>query len=226
MYGRFLFNDTTTRAIEMPKVSKVGKFRNNAVTISNKVAGSVSPSKEDDRDRSVSAKTSNDREANALENEDGLSRGQRKRQVKKDQYMKRQKLVLSTLMLKRREEQSKRIDGLNALKEALLGTLQENPKMKIDNNAPSFTTNFSKQKLVVQEVSHLGLVLEHPAFRSNPFATIQEHLKNSLSEQAKIVAEEGVLKARQKLHLAEQRQIIKKDKRHHKHKKKSRATRI
>jgi ABC-type dipeptide/oligopeptide/nickel transport system ATPase component len=31
----------------------------------------------------------------------------------------------------------------------------------------------------------MGLVLQHPAFKANPFATIQQHLKNTLATQAK-----------------------------------------
>jgi hypothetical protein len=204
----------------MPKVSKVGKFRKTAATVAGNIVDSPSLNKVNDSER-----IENIKEVNTLQVENELSRGQRKRQAKKDQYMKRQKLVLSTLMLKQREEQSKRIDGLDALKEALLGTLQEKSKAK-DDITQSLMTNISKQKLVGQEVSHLGLVLEHPAFRMNPFATIQEHLKNSLSHQSKVLAEEGVIKAKQKEQLAEERQAIKKARRQNKHKKKSRATRI
>jgi hypothetical protein len=148
-----------------------------------------------------------------------LSRGQRKRQAKKDQYLKRQKLVLSTLILQKQEDQKKRIDGLDALKEALQATLTEDEAASSRKEPPEDVqaypqnlnkTNKSKKELTAREVSHLGLVLEHPAFQSNPFATIQEHLKNTLAGQAKELEEEGKEKEKIKVTLAEKRKKIRK----------------
>ena len=48
-----------------------------------------------------------------------LSRGQRRRQAKRDQYRKREQMILSSLRLKSQEEQKGRIDGLDAIREAL-----------------------------------------------------------------------------------------------------------
>ena len=33
-------------------------------------------------------------------------------------------------------------------------------------------------------MEHMTLVLQHPAFQSNPFETMQEHLRNTLATQA------------------------------------------
>jgi hypothetical protein len=52
------------------------------------------------------------------ENE-ALSRGQRKRLAKREQFLKREKMVMSSLLLKKLEEQKGKIDGLDAIKEAL-----------------------------------------------------------------------------------------------------------
>ena len=198
----------------MPKVSKVGKFRQTATA-----AAAASPTMVDPVD------------------ENALSRGQRKRQAKKDQYLKRQKLVLSTLLLQKQEDQKKRIDGLDALKEALQATLTENETASSSQSpadAPTMSqylasnTNKSKKQLTAREVSHLGLVLEHPAFQSNPFATIQEHLKNTLAGQAKELEKEGKEKEKIKATLAEKRKKIKKARQRAdggKHRKKFRATR-
>lgn len=53
----------------------------------------------------------------------GLSKGQKKRLLKREQYMKKERMILSTLKLRKQLEQSKRIDGLDAMKEALLNAV-------------------------------------------------------------------------------------------------------
>lgn len=205
----------------MPKVSKVGKFRQTAAaapvtttTTSPTAGASITDPVVDDH-------------------ESALSRGQRKRQAKKDQYLKRQKLVLSTLMLKKQQDQKNRIDGLDALKEALQATVAEIDDTNTSNAEGALPsqhriTNKSKKELSAREVSHLGLVLEHPAFQSNPFATIQEHLKNTLAGQAKELEVEGKTKAFEKEKLAAKRKRVKKARQREdggKHRKKFRATR-
>lgn len=129
-----------------------------------------------------------------------LSRGQRKRLLKREQYLKREKMILSTLKLQRSQEQKGRLDGLDAIKEALVETIQKSrEKSSTDRNtnaqesSSSSTmiekheiakTNKAKMDIAQKELTHLNLVLQHPSFVSNPFATMQEHLKNSLSENA------------------------------------------
>lgn len=145
----------------MPKVSKAGKFRK---------AASTSKAPEDD---SSDAATT-------------LSRGQRKRQAKREQYLKREKMVLSSLKLKQQDEQKKRLDGLDALKEALT-TVDTSTSTSADNQTRTSSANTLKGKknLAAREMEHMSLVLQHPAFQSNPFESIQQHLRNSLADQAK-----------------------------------------
>ncbi len=119
-----------------------------------------------------------------------LSRGQRKRQAKREQFLKKEKMILSSLMLQRQEEQKKRIDGLDAIKQALMDT---SAKSKNDQNTDSSTkkavqhvaTNKAKRKLVAKEIEHVNLILQHPAFKRDPFETMQEHLRNTLAEDRK-----------------------------------------
>eukprot|EP00548_Thalassiothrix_antarctica_P006926 CAMPEP_0194145928 /NCGR_PEP_ID=MMETSP0152-20130528/18918_1 /TAXON_ID=1049557 /ORGANISM="Thalassiothrix antarctica, Strain L6-D1" /LENGTH=203 /DNA_ID=CAMNT_0038846299 /DNA_START=17 /DNA_END=628 /DNA_ORIENTATION=+ len=179
----------------MPKVSKVGKFRKTA-------AAAVAETKI---------------AAIALKNNatTSMSRGQRKRQEKKDQYLKRQKLISSCLSLKKQDEQKKRIDGLDALKEALKGTVSEeaeHPKEEVTQKPNLLITNESKKKLTIQEVSHMGLVLQHPDFQANPFATIQQHLKNTLAPQARQLKKESEIRAKALEVEAERRKKDKKEK--------------
>lgn len=109
-------------------------------------------------------------------------------------------MILSTLKLQRSQEQKGRLDGLDAIKEALVETIQKSrEKSSTDRNtnaqesSSSSTmiekheiakTNKAKMDIAQKELTHLNLVLQHPSFVSNPFATMQEHLKNSLSENA------------------------------------------
>ena len=53
---------------------------------------------------------------------EALSRGQRKRLAKREQFLKREKMVMSSLRLKKLEEQKGKLDGLDAIKEALTAT--------------------------------------------------------------------------------------------------------
>jgi hypothetical protein len=118
-----------------------------------------------------------------------LSRGQRKRQAKREKYLRRERLVLDSLKLKRQEEQSKRIDGLDAIKEALLATVREGDAQKESTSKPAvrslLKSNRGQKHLVEKEVSHMKLVLQHPAFQAEPFAAIREHLKNTIGVAAK-----------------------------------------
>ena len=117
-----------------------------------------------------------------------LSRGQRKRQAKREAFLRKEKLILSSLKLKSQEEQKKRIDGLDAIRDALLETAKNhvdgnNDGAEEEEQQASSTTNKSKKKLLVKEVDHLNLVVQHPAYQADPFKTMQEHLKNTFAKQ-------------------------------------------
>jgi len=182
----------------MPKVSKVRRSRSGNVGISKKAVESISPlinesnieqQKEQDN---KNVKDSTNPSSTDNTQKDGLSRGQRKRNAKKLQYLKRENMILSTLAVKRKENQKNRIDGLDALKEALSGVAsnseskkKDDSKRKVeDEKAEVLVTNKAKKDLAAKEIHHMNLVLQHPSFKENPFAAIQEHLKNTLSSQA------------------------------------------
>lgn len=165
---------------KMPKVKRTAKIR-------SKLTANTSP-----------APISENVDEKDASTDQVLSRGQKKRQAKRDQYLKREKMIFSSLHIKRMEEQKGRLDGLDALKEALTKSMKANsqnaeghlndPERKVVTK-----TNKSKKSLAQAELPHLNLVLQHPAFKSNPFAAMQEHLCNSLAKQAEeqaIVAKE------------------------------------
>jgi hypothetical protein len=107
------------------------------------------------------------------------SRGQRKRLIKREKYLQRERMVMSSLKLRKQDEQAKRIDGLDALKEALLETVTKAPEVEKTRPAQVVRSNRGKRSIVKKEVEHMKLVLEHPSFKANPLAAIHEHLTNT-----------------------------------------------
>ncbi|KAL3822539.1 hypothetical protein ACHAXA_007650 [Cyclostephanos tholiformis] len=122
-----------------------------------------------------------------------LSRGQRKRLAKREQYLKRESMIMSSLRLRRLGGQVGKLDGLDAIREALCDASSSSSSSSgttKKKNAPlhptssSCNTNRSRRALANAEISHMGLVLKHPAFNDDPFAAIRQHLRNSLVDDA------------------------------------------
>ena len=109
--------DATTAAIRSTDIDKDKTKTNNSdetnVNVKKNTTTSTTAAKnknEDDND--------ND-EPGTKASQPSLSRGQRKRQAKHEKFLKKEKMILSSLMLKKQDEQKKRIDGLDAIKQAL-----------------------------------------------------------------------------------------------------------
>ncbi|GFH51101.1 hypothetical protein CTEN210_07577 [Chaetoceros tenuissimus] len=184
----------------MPKVSKVGRNRAKAAS-----AILEKPNTDDG--------SNSEKGATATQS---LSRGQRKRMQKRDQYLKRERMVLSTLKLKKIEEQKSRIDGLDAIKEALSSTIQ---KSKLESNVEAeeseekklLKSNKSKKEVAQKELNHLNLVLQHPSFQTNPFATMQEHLRNSFAKQAEEQEKNAEIERKENAKKAEEKKEARKE---------------
>ena len=199
----------------MPKVSRVGRFRASGRDVkqapllnksdsekgtaeepaSTKLDGATASSNRDNTSNQSEEAADANTTAAGTNNKQALSRGQRKRLAKREQYLKREKMVMSSLKLKRQDEQRGKLDGLDALREALISTHKpgkergdsKSDKEGSESTAPKpapCSTNKAKKNLAGREVAHMNLVLEHPSFKANPFATLQEHLRNTLSGQA------------------------------------------
>ncbi len=105
---------------------------------------------------------------------------------------------MSSLRLQHLEEQKRKLDGLDAIREAL-GEASSKPltsdakEMKTDMRKmlTSCNTNKSKKAIANREISHMDLVLQHPSFNQNPFAAIQQHLRNSLAPEAEQMKQES-----------------------------------
>lgn len=151
----------------MPKASKVGKLRQGAKKATQNEVPAVKAARLD-------ADGAND----------ALSRGQRKRQAKRNQYLRREKLILSSLKVERSLEQRKRIDGLDAMREALMDAATSSSQSTPKQNVDMLKSNKSRQSLVAKEVTQMSLVLQHPAFKADPLATLREHLQNTLDRKS------------------------------------------
>jgi hypothetical protein len=211
----------------MPKASRVGKFRKTAAhqlalpttssssstTIAKPATQRLAPVSDSAPIVAKTDSTSND--APAGRGHQQLSRGQRKRLAKREQYLRKERMVMSSLKLKREEEQKKRIDGLDAIKEALMATVTaaDDKKGFMEEQKPRsmLRTNRGKKKLLEKESAQMNLVLQHPRFQADPFATIQEHLKNILEKDAEKRKKEEVEHAKHLKKAAEQKKALKKE---------------
>jgi hypothetical protein len=98
-----------------------------------------------------------------------LSRGQRKCHAKREQFLRKEKLIFSSLQLKEDTEQGRCIDGVDAIKNALMGTCEEARKgvTSEGRDTPRITNKRAKKSIVENEVERMNLVLQHPAYQND-----------------------------------------------------------
>ena len=172
----------------MGKATKVGKFRASSRAVRDAPLNANYLAQKQKKDP-TNATNDNEVGSPQTDKKEALSRGQRKRLAKREQYLKREKMVMSSLRLQRLEDQKGKIDGLDAMREALGEAIapasKHTPKSTAEKSVNTTPlTNKSKQILANTEISHMGLVLEHPSFKADPFAAIRQHLQNSLAPEA------------------------------------------
>jgi len=170
----------------MPKISKVGRFRATAAVDKEKQKKSVSPScfvkdKADALVTTIASTSAMLPDNNASSKMESRSRGQRRRMAKREQYLKREHMILSSLRLSREQEQKNKIDGFDSLWKAL-PTVSKEEEAGRSETAQLIRKNKQKKNIAIEEVVHYNLVLQHPSFQSNPFETMQEHLRNTLAK--------------------------------------------
>lgn len=167
----------------MPKVSKVGRFRATAAVDKEKQNITVSTScfAKDKVDALMTTSSPRDVHDNNSSHFESRSRGQRRRLAKREQYLKREHMILSSLRLSREQEQKNKIDGIDSLWKAL-PTVSKDEEAGRSDNSQLIRKNKQKKNIAVEEVVHYNLVLQHPSFQSNPFETMQEHLRNTLAK--------------------------------------------
>ena len=223
---------TNRTNLKMPKVARTAKFRiaksatDKLTTLSS--SNGASHTNKASKNTDGSADVKQQQKTKDLSNGSTLSRGQRKRLAKREQYLRREQMILSSLVLKRREEQKTRIDGLDAIKEALLETAKGQKMERTDKQvqkADMLKSNKSRQRLVAKEVTQMNLVMQHPSFQADPFATIREHLKNTLAKDAENNKKQAVAHVKARKEKEERRKAIKKEQGIKKKRHKFKATR-
>lgn len=123
-----------------------------------------------------------------------LSRGQRKRQKRKERFVSKQNLVLQEQELEAKSKAKDEI--LTSFSESLLSSMSvisTNSKtnaaatiinmkkeMKQKRKIGSTKTQKGRQRLLLSELGHLQAVNAHPSFMTNPLQTLRQHLTNTL----------------------------------------------
>jgi hypothetical protein len=92
---------------------------------------------------------------------------------------------------RKRSAQSTILGAVDGLKESLEELLAANEQRLQQQHAQpaaasgAALTSKKRQKLVAEETHHMQQVLQHPAFMADPFAALQEHLKNTVGDPGK-----------------------------------------
>ena len=102
---------------------------------------------------------------------------------------------------RKRAEKSTLLGAVDGMRSSLEELLAANERQQRDQVAgadqgPSAITSKKRQKLVAEETAHMQQVLEHPAFVADPFAALQEHIKNTVTAQAENSAAKKLKKAK------------------------------
>ena len=172
----------------MGKVTKVRKH-SRRVSGANPLLEGVAPSDA----AAVAAPTSTE----------GLSRGQRKRLEKRQAFLKRKDLVKTANALRETEKDgSVAAASMLSLSEALaevnathgtasagggaglmgVGTMSKTGKVSAK----------ARQRIAAKETKQLSAVHAHAAFKADPFAAIQEHLRNMAAADGRSVEKDNV----------------------------------
>ncbi|CAK4083317.1 unnamed protein product [Aphanomyces euteiches] len=116
--------------------------------------------------------------------ESALSRGQRKRQKRREAFLKKMGMVQRTVLQKEKEAKkasSGTFGDLEELQQSLFSeTVAPSTGSTAEPKATSKLTGKQKKRLAMHELGHLKAVHTHPAFQANPFAAIQMHLQNTV----------------------------------------------
>ena len=70
------------------------------------------------------------------------------------------------------------VDGMRSTLDELLEENERKHREQSTDESGSALTSKKRQKLVADETAHMKQVIQHPAFVADPFAALQEHLKN------------------------------------------------
>lgn len=75
------------------------------------------------------------------------------------------------------------LDDISAAINSLPELDESTPSRASHTKEVTVKSNKMKHKTAVKEAEHLKLVLQHPAYQSDPLATIRMHLENTIGKQ-------------------------------------------
>jgi Ribosome biogenesis protein SLX9 len=118
-----------------------------------------------------------------------LSRGQRKRQVRKDRIMmKMGKVVVKTTPQQDGNIHSTSSKLLLSELESTLTEAAESATTIRPSASSTITSNKMKKEIAVREATRMKLVQQHPAFQADPLGALKTHLEQMTAiRQAKLV---------------------------------------
>mgnify|MGYP000067512189 FL=1 len=128
-----------------------------------------------------------------------LSRGQLKRKERREKFLKRLEAVDNSLRLssnnsKNSSDRKKSVFDVRHFDDAFTdgkGAKADSAKLEVEESKQlKQLTNEKKKKVAIRELEQMKLVMEHPQFVANPFATMMDHLNNTLApgkQQPKLV---------------------------------------
>ncbi|KAM9964061.1 hypothetical protein ACTFIW_005710 [Dictyostelium discoideum] len=111
-----------------------------------------------------------------------------KRKQKKEAFL--QKFNPSLKLQKKKQQDDESNDGLGmggVL--SSIDLLKDSMKLQPKTKGPKLT-NEKRKKMSLKEANQYKNVLSHPSFKANPFATLQEHLANSVALQNQKIKQE------------------------------------
>lgn len=99
-----------------------------------------------------------------------------------------QRIELAKQRKLERRQQAREAAGSGEMKAAVLDSMKASLEELLEANEEHHTkewrarkrslTSKARSRIVVQETAHLQQVLDHPAFKADPFAALNEHIRN------------------------------------------------
>lgn len=163
----------------MPKIKKLRR---------HKVENTAQPYSDPNVDK-VEKLLASQTDGNVDSQSASLSRGQRKRQVRKDRIMmKMGKVVVKTTPQQDGNIHSTSSKLLLSELESTLTEAAESATTIRPSASSTITSNKMKKEIAVREATRMKLVQQHPAFQADPLGALKTHLEQMTAiRQAKLV---------------------------------------
>ncbi|EAL66108.1 hypothetical protein DDB_G0282497 [Dictyostelium discoideum AX4] len=149
----------------------------------------IIPSGKLDYDNDNNENNNNNNENKHIDKRPQLISKKDKRKQKKEAFLQKFNPSLK-LQKKKQQDDDESNDGLGmggVL--SSIDLLKDSMKLQPKTKGPKLT-NEKRKKMSLKEANQYKNVLSHPSFKANPFATLQEHLANSVALQNQKIKQE------------------------------------